>query len=213
MTSVTQHYHNIFGIRSSSLRKGLPYPSTSDYFSGTNNYRTPTRIGLSTSYCQPTSDPNDSSVMELLFHFAWSWMSHDDTICPCMAFPVMSCYGKCRHQALSLSKLDIKNLTTTLDFSLSPRSPDDDRVDTLGKLAILCDFDIGILIRSLNKNYTGDWTDFDAVEDLIREMETVPHVPGLPVQEFDQVRNTIHHGFPFKKEFSCPLRDVRLRNL
>ena len=151
--------------------------------------------------------------MELLFHFTWSWMSHDDTVCLCMAFPVMSCYGKCRHQALSLSKLDIKNLTTTLDFSLSPRSPDDDRVETLGKLAILCDFDIGILIRSLNKNYTGDWTDFDAVEDLIQEMETVPHVPGLPVQEFDQVRNTIHHGFPFKKEFSCPLRDVRLRNL
>ena len=215
MTSATQYYHNVFGIQSSSLWKGLPYPPTSDYFSSPNYYRTPTCTGLSTSYCQPSSDPNDSSVMELLFHFTWSWMSHDDTVCLCMVFPVMSCYGRCRHQALSLSKLDIKNLTTTLDFTLSPRSPDNHRVKTLGQLAILCDFDIRILIRSLNKNYTDDWTDFDAVEDLIQEMETVPHVPpGLvPVQEFDQVRNTIHHGFPFKKEFSCPLHDVRLRNL
>ena len=116
---------------------------------------------------------------------------------------------------MSLSSLDITKITTTLDYSLPVSSPNLQRVHDLGKLLLLCNFDVGILIRTLRGNYTGDWTDYDAsIKDLIKEMEVVPHVPGLPIQQFDQVRNTsIHHGFAFQKHCSCPLRDVRLRNL
>jgi len=78
---------------------------------------------------------------------------------------------------------------------------------------LLCDFDFGHFQRLMGRIYTGDFLDFDAIYDTVSALRQVPHVPGLPLQDFDRVRHTLHNGFPIKHHFQSPRSDCLLCNL
>jgi len=148
-----------------------------------------------------------------MFHYAWPWLSHGTIRILCTASPVMSPYARLRSEALALTGTDIDRIRSPLDFSENASVILMQRARDISKLLLLCDFEFGHFQRFMGGIYTGNFLDFDAIDAAISELSTVPHVPGLPIQDFTRIRHSLHHGFPIKHHFQSPRSDCLQRNL
>jgi len=206
----TQSTHGFLSSRASvninRLRRGVPYPPTSRLHGTKARHLSPS-AHLSAS-CLPSE-----TVPELMFHFAWPWLSHCTIRNLCIASPVMSPYARLRSEALALTGNDIMHIRSPLDFSKDVSIILMQRARDISKLLLLCDFDFGHFQRFMGGIYTGNFLDFDAIDAAILELRSVPHVPGLPIQDFDRISHSLHHGFPIKHHFQSPRSHCLQRNL
>lgn len=197
------------------LRRGIPYAGKTHSKDYANKRRFPFTIPLSTSYEHESSTPEepvDEVPTELVFHFCWSFLSPDDTTALCEAAPLMTAYQSLRRRALSMSEDTLSTLLTPLNPEDEPNI-DQDRVDNLSQLLLLCHFDFSILVKLLRGPLVADYLDFERLDSVIDELELCPTHPGQPIHDFQKIRHQLHHGFPMDKEFRCKLKDVKLRNL
>ena len=125
----------------------------------------------------------------------------------------MSSYARLRSEALALSCTDINCITSPLDFSEDASVILMQRARDVSKILLLCDFDFGHFQRFMGGIYTGDYLDFDAIDAAITALRAVPHVPGLPIQDFDRIHHSLHHGFPISHHFQSPRSHCLQRNL
>jgi len=103
-----------------------------------------------------------------MLHFAWPWFSPETVHAICIACPVMSCYARLRSEALALSNAAIISILQPLDFSLpAPVLLSMHRARDISKLLLLCDFEFGHFQRFMGRIYTGDFLDFDAMDDTV----------------------------------------------
>ena len=107
----------------------------------------------------------------------------------------------------------IRSATAPLDHSLSVTSIDPSRARHIAKILLLCDFDIGGLIRLLRRAYTGDFLDFELLDSSLQQLSNIPPDPGQPPHDFKQLFHLFHHGVPTKASYSCARQDVLQRNL
>jgi len=152
-------------------------------------------------------------VSELLFHYAWPWLSNECVIHLCQACPVMSSYAGLRSEALSLSPDALLSIRAPLPYDLPDPTICLERSRNIAKILLLCDFNFGLFQRFMGGTYTGDYLDFDAIDAAILELSTVPSSPDLPSQDFVRVKHILHHGFPMAKHFRSSRSDCIQRNL
>jgi len=125
----------------------------------------------------------------------------------------MSSYARLRSEALALSCTDINCIKSPLDFSEDASVILMQRARDVSKILLLCDFDFGHFQRFMGGIYTGDYLDFDAIDAAITALRAVPHVPGLPIQDFDRIQHSLHNGFPISHHFQSPRSHCLQRNL
>ena len=162
---------------------------------------------LSVSYL-PTE-----TVPELLIHYAWSWLDLPSVALICQLFPVMSCYARLRNTATSLTCGDIARIRTPLQYDSPNPTIGLSRSNDIAMILLLCDFNFGLFQRFMGHIYTGNFIDFDAIDAAISELRDVPHVPGLPLHDFDRVSHILHNGFPIKHHYQSSRQDCLQRNL
>ena len=125
----------------------------------------------------------------------------------------MSCYARLHLEALALSNAAITCILQPLDFSIPAPVISMHQARDISKLLLICFFNFGHFQRFMGRIYTGDFLDFDAIDDTVSALRQVPHVPGLPLQDFDRVHHTLHNGFSIKQHFQSPHSDYLLRNI
>ena len=139
----------------------------------------------------------------------------DARIALCQASRVFAPLAHARSQAASISPAQWASLSAPLHpRDATKTTPIDPHREHLHSLwLIICNFDVGIFVRSLGGHYTGDFNDLDAIDDAISDLRSVvPHAQNPPI-DFDKATHTLHHGFPRDANFHCRREDTLFRNL
>jgi len=116
--------------------------------------------------------------------------------------PLQWCkHTACLHyEALALSSDAIIDIRKPLDFSRPASVINMQRARDISKFLLYCDFEFGHFQHFMGRICTSDFLDFDVIYETISELCQVPHFP-IPLQDFDRVRPSLHHGFPVKHHF------------
>ena len=154
--------------------------------------------------CQP--------VPELLAHFAWEYLDRESLATLCKAIPILSVYGKCRNQAISMSCNKISLLRKSLDHSIPSSAISSTRSQQLAHLLLLCDFNVGLLIRTLGGNYTSEFLDYSTIDACLAKLATIPSGAGEPKHNFKLLHHLFHNHVPFQANFRCSRQDTLARN-
>ena len=126
----------------------------------------------------------------------------------------MSSYARLRSNAAIMTRDDFANLTAPLStHDAKERDLDRTRVEDLAPWFLLSDFDLGLFTRSLGGHYTGDFSQFDAIDEAISSLHTIPHNEEEPPINFENASHLLHHGFPRIGHFTCNRNDTLARNL
>ena len=107
----------------------------------------------------------------------------------------------------------IKSTCAPLDHTTNQPSIDSSRARNIACLLLLCDFDVGKLIRLLRGNYTGDFVNFSAIDKALDTLSSIKPDEGQPTHDFDLLRKLYHHGVPHEATYTCDREDMLRRNL
>ena len=77
---------------------------------------------LTLEFATTPTDYFRKPVPEIMFHFAWPFLDPPSIINLCVSNPVISCYGKLRAEASSLTAAEIHRIRTPLDHRTSTSS-------------------------------------------------------------------------------------------
>lgn len=150
----------------------------------------------------------------LLFHFTWDFLDIDSRVLVCRSYWIMSSYARLRSRAAIMTRDDFAQLTAPLSpHDAKERDLDMTRVEDLAPWFLLSDFDPGLFTRSLGGHYTGDFSQFDAIDEAISSLHTIPHNEEEPPINFENASHLLHHGFPRIGHFTCDRNDTLARNL
>jgi hypothetical protein len=150
---------------------------------------------------------------ELLIHFSWNYLHTTEKILLCQTSPIFSAYACLRSEAASFNKFIIKSICAPLGHSTPTTSININRSRQVACLLLLCDFDVGKLIRLLRGNYTGDFVAFTAIDNALSTLQTIKPDQGQPMHDFNLLRNLYHHGVPHEATYTCDREDMLRRNL
>ena len=131
----------------------------------------------------------------------------------CVASPVMSCYGKLRAEARSLTSTEIHRIRTLLYHRTSTPFIYSRRMSGVAKLLILFNSRLGGMIRCLGNVYTSDFLDFSSIDACLIALYDIPVDPGEPLHDFPALEKLFHQHIPFKASFRSARRDMHFRNL
>ena len=162
--------------------------------------------------CSFAKDGQAPPVGELLVHHAWEFLSRRDIITLCQASPLFSAYGHLRADAATLTTPELLAATSRLPFDTPVSTIDGDRARTVACLLVLCDFNIGGLIRSLGRSYTGDFIDYATLDSTLDILETIPRDDHQPPVHYDHARHLYHQGVPKSATYTCDREDTLRRN-
>ena len=155
---------------------------------------------------------NKQVPSELIFHYAWAFLTTQDIINLCRAAPIMSCYSSLRRESKKLTRKEIKDVLYPLDHSTPPLKICQKRSNDIAMLLLLCDFDIGKLIRLLQGSYTGDFLDFPLIDSTLNKLSSIPLQKGEPRHDFDLLHKVYHDRAPSSGHFTCNRQDMLARN-
>ena len=177
-------------------------------------YRSRRRLQRSTSH-SVTFQHNGARQFpaELAFHFAWDYLDSTDKVALCLSAPVMSCYSSLRLSASQHNRYSIKTILRPLDHNAPGNTIDEDRCSSVATLLLLCDFDVGKLIRLLQGQYTGDFIDFPLVDSVLESLRDIEPSPTQPKHDFSLLHQLYHHGAPVKGQYACNRSDMLDRNI
>ena len=167
---------------------------------------------ISVSFCSPV-DNSPQIPSELMFHFAWHFFSQEEKIILCVAAPVLSQYAKLRLEAANMTRWSIKKILHPLDHTIQNTKICDSRKNDVAKLLLLCDFDMGKLIRLLQGPYTGDFLDIPTIDGTLKSLQNIPLKNGEPLHNFNHIHRIFHEGAPLSGNYKCDRNDMLLRNL
>ena len=165
---------------------------------------------MSSSY---ETNGTQQPIGELLIHHAWDFLAVDDKILLCRASPLFSAYGRLRSDATHLTSRDLQRATSRLPYDKPVTTIDATRAHSVACLLVLCDFNVGGLIRSLGGSYTGDFIDYATLDSTLNILETIPRDTSQPPIHFNHARNLYHHGVPRSASYSCDREDTLKRNI
>ena len=189
-------------------QKGLKYPSHERSFAKQRRLQRTKNLSV-----QFEKDGKKQISGELLIHFAWDFFSTIDKIHLCQASPIFSAYGSLRHEAAAYNKFMIKATCAPLNHLTTQSTIDSSRARHIACLLVLCDFDVGKLIRLLRGNYTGDFVNFSAIDKALDTLSSIKPDEGQPIHDFDLLRNLYHHGVPHEATYTCDRNDMLRRNI
>ena len=112
-------------------------------------------------------------VLEIMLHFAWPFLDPPFIILLCVEAPVMSCYGKLRAKAISLTAADIHRICTPLDHRASTSSICSLQMRDVAKILLLCNFRPGGIIRCLGVIYMSDVLDFVSINTYLLDLSDI----------------------------------------
>ena len=189
--------------------KGLKYKTQDKSYS--NKRRLKRTSHLSVSFVNNNNEKQFPS--ELAFHFTWAFLTPHDKTLLCQSTPVMSCYASLRRKATLLSKKDIKDITYPRDRKKGADSISMTRSNDIAMFLLLCDFDMGKLIRLLQGPYTGEFLDFPLIDKTLNKLSTIPIAKGEPRHDYHLLHKIYHDGAPSSGHFKCNRNDMLRRNL
>ena len=183
LTEASAILDNMIGSGGTICQKGIKYKCFD------KTYKSKRRLKRSNKISVAFNSPKGVKQFpgELAFHFAWSYLDFDDRVCLCIAAPVMILYAKLRWEASSLTKSIIKSIVAPLDHTFSTTTISDTRSNHLAQLLLLCDFEVGKLIRLLQGMYTGDFLDFPEIDKTLHKLCDISVTPGQPKHNFDLI--------------------------
>ena len=203
-----RHLHSIIGPGGSLSQKGIPYPSSSKSYK--SRRRLQRQPHLSVSFF---SEGKEEFSPEQAIIQSWDFLDTSSKVAMCLAHPIFSSVAKLRHEASHLTKEKILDLTKPLDHTIPSESICKTRSRDLAKILLLCDCDVGLFIRVLGGNYTGNFLDFETIDETLDKLKNIPPDPGQPRHDFDLLHKLYHHGVPHEATYRCSRRDTFQRNL
>ena len=145
-------------------------------------------------------------------HFAWDWLSLSDlSALSSVSQPLLN-YAKLRHDTFQLSVVTLSTMLRPLDPHHPAAAISTLRASHLASILLLCDFNTGAFIRLLGHHYTGNFLDYDAIDDAITALSQIPHIHGEPKHDFIRTKHLFHHGFPDVANYSCDRAHTLERN-
>ena len=203
--------HSLLGMTvTQCCQVGIPYRQDTPFHT---QRRLQARSTLSLHFADKTTS-KVQPVPELMFHHAWPFLTPQDIVHLCQAAPVMSCYGSLRARSSTLTKASITSIITPLNAHNPSTTICPHRSDQIGTLLILCDFNLGGLIRTLRNLYTGDFLDFSTIDATLSALEAMPlDDADEPPHDYESLHHIFHHGVPREGNLSCDRSDVLHRNL
>ena len=150
---------------------------------------------------------------ELMVHFAWDFLGEQEKVNLCKASPVFSPYAKLRYEASMMDEPELQSILTPLPHKEPSSSICKTRSWKVAKLLLLCDFDVGCLIRRLGGQYTGDFLDFPAIDKTLSILKKIKPDTGQPPHDYKKVSHLYHQGIPTFAHYSCKRKDTLARNL
>ena len=203
------HLDNMIGPGGTICHIGLKYKTHDKSYANKRRLRRTSHLSVSFQ--------NKNNVKqfpaELAFHFAWKFLSIHDKILLCQTTPVISCYASLRQKTTLLSRKDIKDIIYPRDHKKEVRAISTSRSTDIAILLLLCDFDVGKLIRLLQGQYTGDFLDFPLIDRTLNSLSTIPIKKGEPRHDFHLLHKIYHDGAPSSGQFTCNRDDMLKRNL
>ena len=200
---------NMIGPGGSECHKGIKYKTTDKTYHSKRRLQRPDKISVAFK----STEGLKQFPGELAFHFARSFLDTREKVNLCLATPVMAPYAKLRQEASCLTKSTIKSILAPLDHKIKNIKLCSTRSRQVSKLLLLCDFDVGKVIRLMKGMYTGDFLDYPSIDKTLRKLLATPTTPGQPLHNFDLLHQIYHDGAPSSGHYSCTIDDMRSRNL
>ena len=124
----------------------------------------------------------------------------------------MSCYGKLRAEARSLTAAEIHRICTPLDHRTPTSSICSSQARDVSKILLLYDFRLGGMIRCLGGEHISDLLDFTSIDACILALSDIPVNQGEPPHDFPEMQHLFHQHTPFKASFGSAIRDLLFSN-
>ena len=112
---------------------------------------------------------------------AWPFLSATSREHVCTAFPVFLAYARLRRYAHSADVTPLLQQRRHTDASDSLPS----RIQLMSAALLQFDFSVGDLVRWLGGDYVHEYMNFDALEDLLEPIRSLPPRPGQPPVDID----------------------------
>ena len=125
---------------------GIKYNTTAPTYTKRKRLQRKRHSDLSVSFT------NHTHPHELFIHFAWDFFTLEDKTIITKEWPLFTLYANIRYQASFLDKKGIRQIQSPLDHKKITTLIELDRAEQVASLLILCDFDVGKLIRVLRNN-------------------------------------------------------------
>jgi hypothetical protein len=190
--------------------RGLKYTTNNKAYKHKRRLKRTNDISVS---FESSVDGTTQIPTELVFHFSWPFLNQSEKTILCLAAPVMSNYAKLRYEASQLTRWNIKRILHPLDYTEERTTICNDRSKDVAKLLLLCDFDVGKLIRLLQGPYTGDFLDLPKIDETLKTLEEIPLKEGEPLHNYNLIHKIFHEGAPLSGNYKCDRQDMLLRNL
>ena len=187
--------------------RGLKYKTTAHPYTNRRRLQRQRKTDLSVTFTNHVH-PN-----ELFIHFSWDFFGLSDKLKIIKEWPIFTIYAKLRYQASFLNKKMIRQIQSPLNHKLIPILINDERANDIASLLLLCDFDVGQLIRVLHNNYTGDFLDFKEIDRVLKILSKIKPDKNQPTHDFNLLKNIYHQGVPQRASFEGSREDMLLRNL
>ena len=187
--------------------RGIRYKTTAHPYTNRRRLQRKRKTDLSVTFT------NHAHPHEMFIHFSWDFFDLSDKLKIIKEWPLFTLYAKLRYQASFINKKKIRSIQSPLDHKIIPTLINDERANDIASLLLLCDFDIGKLIRVLHNNYTGDFLDFPEIDRVLKILSTIQPDTNQPTHDFNLLHNIYHQGVPQQASFECSREDMLLRNL
>ena len=133
-----------------------------------------------------------------MFHSAWPFLDPPSITLLCISAPLVSCYGKLRAEARSLTTTEIHRIRTPLDHRTPTSSICYLRTYGVAKILLLCDLRPGGMILCLGGLYMSNFLDFTSIDACLLALSNIPADPGEPPYELPALQHLLHQDTPFK---------------
>ena len=200
--------HSLIGPGGSLCQRGIPYPSSATNYS--KRRRLQRRHDLAVSFRHEGKD--EFSAEQAILH-SWDFLDVESKTAMCIAHPIFSPAAKLRYEASTMTTEDIIALQQPLDHKQATETICPKRARDLAKLLMLCQCDVGLFLRTLGGNYTGNFLDFESIDKTLDKLSSIPPEPGQPNHDFDLLHDLYHQGVPRKSSYHCSRTDTFQRNL
>ena len=187
--------------------RGIKYNTTAPSYKSLKRLQRKRKSDLSVTFT------NNVHPQELFIHFSWDFFDLDDKLKIIKEWPLFTLYAKLRYQASFLDKKQIKTIQKPLDHEKNSDLINMERATEVASLLLLCDFDVGKLIRVLHNKYTGDFLDFPEIDRVLNILSSIKPDKNQPTHDFNLLHHIYHQGVPQKASFECSRSDMLRRNL
>ena len=117
------------------------------------------------SICKPVS--------ELMFHLTWPFMYPPSITLICVAYPVISCYGKLHAEARSFTAEDIHRICTPLDHRTPTSSICSLQARDVSNILLFYDLRPRGMIHCLGGEYMSDFLEFTSIDACILSLSYI----------------------------------------